>query len=237
MLLCFQPCCAWNNNRVWMRWLFVAKGLSPAVTAQQSAAGEMLISHKQRLWSRADAAQPWAPLSTCSGAYLFNNSFNRCTNSFPDAADRYFSFQMLVTSLASFFLMNEKKNKRNLCPACLEHFWVFSDVLKPNIQITSVKWSLHTRPFGHKGQAVRKKQQKRRLYIFCVALAFIPRSFFDCCLRQRGCSSVAVFTFVVQLPPGQRRGTDLLRLVWLPWCGWCVFGATANTLPCCSKTC
>lgn len=90
MLLCFQPCCVWNNNRVWMRWLFVAKGPSLAVTAQQSVAAETLISHKQRLLSRSDAARPWASLSTCCGEYLFNNSFNHCTNSFPDATDRYF---------------------------------------------------------------------------------------------------------------------------------------------------
>lgn len=118
MLLCFQPCCVWNNNRVWMKWLFVAKGLSPAVTAEQSVAAEMLISHKQRLLSRSNAARPWASLSTCCGENLFNNLFNHCTNSFPDAVDRYFEFQMLASSLGSFFLINEKKE---FVPSCLEH--------------------------------------------------------------------------------------------------------------------
>lgn len=207
MLLCFQPCCVWNNNRVWMRWLFVAKGLSPAVTVEQSVAAEMLISHKQRLLSRSNAARPWASLSTCCSENLFNNSFNHCTNSFPDAVDRYFEFQMLASSLGSFFLINEKKN---LCQAA----WNTSvlDIFKPNIQITSIKQTLYARPLEHKGQAVQKNKHIWVKMNCSTYKPFILLSFFTCYLHQRGCSSAAVSATL-----GQRGGSELPSPVPVPW--------------------
>lgn len=117
--------------------------------------------------------------------------------------------------------------KKNSCQAAWNTS--VSDIFKPNIQITSIKWTLHARPLEHKGQAAQKNKHIWVKMNCSTYKPFILLSFFTCYLHQRGCSSAAVSATL-----GQEEGASR-PLLYRFRDGWCIFGAM-TTSPCCPRS-